>query len=162
MKNSRVIADLHPIVATKAHRLIEQLHDQGIELLIVSTFRDEEMQNALYAMGRREQGPQPTPARPRGSIVTDNPGGYSLHQYGLAFDAWPIMYGRLVSTFAMPDWGVWTAVKEACGMRGISLVMGNPKLRPSTHSREWWHFQYTAGLTIEDLRQGRTLPDVEL
>jgi peptidoglycan L-alanyl-D-glutamate endopeptidase CwlK len=161
MKNSRELADLHPLLQVKASRLIEQLQPIGIELVIVSTLRDEEAQNALYALGRAEQGPNPTPKQPRGSIVTDNSGGYSFHQYGLAFDAWPLVNGRLVTTFPMPDWLVWATIKEACAVRGVSLVMA-PKREPKTHAREWWHFQYTAGLTIEDVRRGATLPGVQL
>lgn len=153
---------MHPLLQLKAGRLIEQLAERGIELVIVSTLRDEEVQNALYALGRAEQGPTPTPKQPRGGIVTDNSGGYSFHQYGLAFDAWPLVNGRLITTFAMPDWLVWSTIKETCALRGVSLVMGNPKREPRTHAREWWHFQYTAGLTVEDLRRGATLPEVQL
>ena len=162
MKNSRSLDDLHDIVALKARRLIETLAEGGIELVIVSTLRDEEMQGALYSLGRAEIGPNPTPKRPRGSVVTDNTAGYSFHQYGLAFDAWPMVNGRLICTFAMPEWAIWNHIRKTCGARGISLVMGNPKREPPTHWREWWHFQYTAGLTVEDLRRGATLPDVQL
>lgn len=162
MKNSRSLDDLHPIVALKARRLFETVAAQGIEMIVVSTLRDEEMQHQLYGIGRAQPGIQPVPARPNGWVVTDNPGGYSFHQYGLAFDAWPIVNGRLATSFAMPEWGVWAAIREACSSRGISLVMGNPKRKPATHPREWWHFQYTAGLSIEDVRKGATLPDVQL
>lgn len=162
MKLSRSPDDLHPLLQLKLRRLQEQLQPIGIELLIVSTLRDEAAQNALFALGRAEHGPNPTPKQPKGGIVTDNSGGYSFHQYGLAFDAWPMVNGRLITTFAMPDWRIWAIIKETCAVRGIGLVMGNPKREPRTHAREWWHFQYTAGLTIEDVRAGAQLPDVNL
>lgn len=84
MIDSRKIEDLRPEVQSLAAQLIEVCRRSGIRLIMTSTFRDYEKQNDLYAQGR---------VRP-GSIVTNARGGYSYHNFGVAFDVCPIVNGK--------------------------------------------------------------------
>lgn len=144
MINSRKLEDLHPYVAYLAQELIDQAHAAGIDLLVTSTFRDNESQAQLYAQGRTAPGPVVTNARP----------GYSFHQHHCAFDVVPLKNGKPLWSTSGPDGQVWATL----GQLGVNLGLewaGNWKT-----FREYPHFQYTAGLTITDFLNGRTLDDV--
>ena len=84
MINSRKISDLLPQVAVKAEQFISQCKAQGIEVLIYSTFRDNESQAALYAQGRTAAG----------KIVTNAKAGHSFHNHRVAFDFVPMLHGK--------------------------------------------------------------------
>ena len=84
MKSSRSISDLHPIVADLCRKFITECKAQGITILITCTYRDYATQNALYAQGRTKPGRKVTNAR----------GGYSYHNFHVAFDFVPIVNGK--------------------------------------------------------------------
>ena len=84
MINSRDLKDLDPYVAGLAKQFIAACKKQGIDLLVTSTYRDNESQNALYAQGRTKAG----------RIVTNAKAGQSFHNYRLAFDVVPIVNGK--------------------------------------------------------------------
>jgi peptidoglycan L-alanyl-D-glutamate endopeptidase CwlK len=86
MINSRKIEDLHPRVAEKCRQFIAQCKVADIDVIITSTYRDDESQNALYAIGRTVPGKK----------VTNVEGGYSFHNYRVAFDFVPIVNGKAV------------------------------------------------------------------
>ena len=137
MINSRKLEDLHPTVQEMAQSFINKCAEQGIDVLITSTFRDIESQNALYAQGRT------TP----GSIVTKAKGGQSFHNFKVAFDFVPLMNGK----------AMWndTATFEKCGAIGESCGLewaGRWK-----NFKELAHLQYTAGLSLRDLQEGKTI-----
>jgi hypothetical protein len=96
-----------------------------------------------------------------GLTMTQNAPGLSLHEYGCAFDAYPIVDGRLVKTHYPFDWKLWQRVAELCQRPGVNLQWGG-KLRPVGGIRELWHFHYSAGLTAAQLAAGATLPDVDI
>lgn len=75
MINSRAIDDLRPDVAANCRILLELCKQQGLNVLIAQTLRDNEYQAELYAQGRTKPG----------SIVT-NAKTVSFHGAGLAFD----------------------------------------------------------------------------
>jgi peptidoglycan L-alanyl-D-glutamate endopeptidase CwlK len=81
MVNSRNIDDLRPDVANACKKVIYLSKDLGIDIIIISTVRDDEYQAKLYAQGRTEPG----------NIVT-NAKYPSFHwdEAGLAFDFCPI------------------------------------------------------------------------
>jgi peptidoglycan L-alanyl-D-glutamate endopeptidase CwlK len=81
---SRNLEDLHPYVKYLAEKFIEECKKQGIDILIYSTFRSKEEQNKLYEQGRSVPG----------NKVTNAKGGYSYHNYGLAFDCVPIINNK--------------------------------------------------------------------
>lgn len=131
MINSRDLLDLLPHVADKAHAFIDACEEQGIDVLITSTYRDGESQAALYAKGRTAPGPRVTNAKP----------GTSYHNHRVAFDFVPIVDGKAVWN----DDHLWAQ----CGMIGEKVGL------------EWgggWqgfqdkpHMQDTGGKTIAQL-----------
>lgn len=148
MINSRKLADLHPFVANLCQQfkdgVEESLGNEGVEILITSTLRDNESQAALYAQGRTKPG----------KIVTNARAGQSFHNYGVAFDIVPVRNGKLVWGNQGDDGVLWAqigAIGESVGLEWAANWSGFPELA---------HFQYTGGLSIQDLKAGKTLDDV--
>lgn len=75
-RSERNIATLLPEVQPIARSLVQKAALNGIQIKIISGFRTYAEQNQLYAQGRTEPGPKVTNAR----------GGYSNHNFGIAFD----------------------------------------------------------------------------
>lgn len=134
MINSRKLEDLLPVVAAKAQAFLAACHAQGIDVLVTSTYRDHESQNALYAQGRTTPGKRVTKAK----------GGQSWHNHRCAFDFVPIVNGK----------AMWDDLRtfRRCGAIAIEVGL------------EWggnWanvdmpHCQYTGGLTLADLQAGK-------
>ena len=142
MINSRDIKDLHPKVQVMANAMIESCKAAGFDILITSTYRDAESQNALYAQGRTKKG----------AIVTNARAGQSWHNYRLAFDIVPLRNGKPVWGTKGTDGKLWKDIAnigKACGLEWAGDWKG--KLQ------EMAHFQYTGGLTLVDLQNGKTI-----
>jgi peptidoglycan L-alanyl-D-glutamate endopeptidase CwlK len=137
MINSRKIADLHPKVQEMCKRFIAECMADGIEIIITSTYRDKESQDALYAQGRTAPG----------RIVTHAHGGWSYHQYRLAFDFAPIQNGKV-------DWNN-TALWKKCGQ--IAEMVGLEWAGRWKHNTEEAHCHYTGGLKLVELFNGETI-----
>lgn len=160
MYSSRKVDDLLlPAKLRALHWLWLVQAATGIDVLVVSTRRDNESQDWLYAQGRTaaqlaKVGIKLAP-RP-GLIVTNARGGQSIHNYDLAWDAVPLRNGKPIwQDVAAADRAVWTAlgrIAEACGISWSGRWTG--KLR------ELGHFQFTDGLTLPDLQAGQRPPDV--
>lgn len=75
-RSEQVIATLLPHVRPYARALYFKARDNGIQLNVISGTRTFEEQDALYAQGRTTAG----------NIVTNARGGYSNHNFGIAFD----------------------------------------------------------------------------
>ena len=75
-RSERVIATLMPHVQPYARALFFKAQEVGITINIISGTRTFEEQDRLYAKGRTTAGAKVTNAR----------GGYSNHNFGLAFD----------------------------------------------------------------------------
>lgn len=132
MINSRNIDDLLPTVAAKCRAFIAACKAQGIDILITSTYRDFESQNALYAQGRTTAGAKVTNAR----------GGQSYHNFRVAFDFVPLVHGKAqwsdLATFAR------------CGKIGESVGLEWAGRWKSF--KEMAHMQDTGGKTLLQLR----------
>lgn len=142
MQNSRSLDDLHPKVKAMAEIFINSCKKEGIDILVTSTYRDAESQNALYAQGRTTKG----------SIVTNAKAGQSWHNYRLALDIVPLRNGRPVWGTSGADGKLWKSIGKigkACGLEWAGDWKG--KLQ------EMAHFQYTGGLTLADLQNGKTI-----
>lgn len=137
MMNSRDIKELHPKVASMAIHFINECKDQGIDILITSTYRDNESQNLLYAQGRTTAGKKVTNAR----------AGQSFHNYRLAFDFVPIVNGKA-------DWNNLKTFHK-CGE--IAESIGLEWAGRWKSFKELAHCQFTNGLTIADLQKGKAL-----
>ena len=75
-RSERMIATLLPHVRPYARALYFKARDNGIAINIISGTRTYAEQDALYAQGRTTGG----------EIVTNARGGYSNHNFGIAFD----------------------------------------------------------------------------
>ena len=75
-RSERVIATLQPEVQSYARALVHKAAGAGITIKVISGTRTYDEQNALYAKGRTAPG----------RIVTNARGGYSNHNFGIAFD----------------------------------------------------------------------------
>jgi len=141
MLSSRKLEDLHPTVRSMAEEFIAKCNAAGIDLLVTSTYRDNESQAELYAKGRTAPGPRVTNARP----------GYSWHNFRCALDVVPLRNGKPVWSTAGADGVLWHQVGEigeSCGLEWAGRWEA---------FREYAHFQYTGGLTLADFRAGRQL-----
>ncbi|MBL8512154.1 MAG: M15 family metallopeptidase [Betaproteobacteria bacterium] len=142
MKNSRSLFDLQPHVEVKARGLIDRCAEAGIDIIVTSTLRDFEAQQALYDQGRSKPG----------SIVTNAKPGDSAHNYGLAFDVVPMRNGKPVwGTSADPDRQLWQRIGE------IGESMGLEWAGRWQRFTEYAHFQMLSGKTIEQLKRERGL-----
>ena len=83
-RSERNIATLLPQVQPLARALIESAAAIGIAIKVISGTRTYEEQNALYEQGRSKPG----------RIVTNARGGYSNHNFGIAFDIGVFEGGR--------------------------------------------------------------------
>ena len=75
-RSERVIVTLLPEVQPYARALIGKAAAAGITIKVISGLRTYKEQDDLYAQGRDRPGP----------IVTKARGGYSNHNFGIAFD----------------------------------------------------------------------------
>ncbi|WP_323816259.1 M15 family metallopeptidase [Cellvibrio sp. NN19] len=75
-RSEKTIATLLPEVQPFARALVHKAAVNGVTIKILSGLRTYEEQNALYAQGRTAPG----------NIVTKARGGYSNHNFGIAFD----------------------------------------------------------------------------
>lgn len=147
MINSRDLKDLLPIVAAKCSAFVSACKEQGIDVLITSTLRDNEAQNALYAQGRTTIGVNPRLEKPLGDIVTNARAGDSFHNYGCAFDFVPMFNGK----------AMWndTRTFTKCGV--IAESLGLEWAGRWKKFKELAHCQYTSGLTLQDLKNGKQI-----
>lgn len=91
MIDSRQMEDLREPFRTAAISFIKEYQTRNkIRLLVTSTLRDQEEQTHLFAIGRTLPG----------KIVTNARAGESFHNFGLAFDAYPLIGGK-------PLWNVF-------------------------------------------------------
>jgi peptidoglycan LD-endopeptidase CwlK len=137
MINSRKLEDLHPRVQALCEKFIGKCHELGIDVLITSTYRDYESQNALFAQGRTVDG----------KIVTNAMGGQSYHNFRVAFDFVPIVGGK-------PRWDDMTLFAN-CGK--IAESVGLEWAGRWVRFKEMAHCQFTDGLTLQEFRDGKTI-----
>ena len=134
MINSRSLDDLAPPAKQRALAFVEAAKAKGIDLLVTSTYRDSESQDALYAQGRT------TP----GNIVTRAKAGQSWHNWRCALDVVPLVNGKAI----WDDQAMWKQVGEigkSCGLEWAGDWVT---------FKEFPHFQYTGGMTLAQLQQG--------
>jgi peptidoglycan L-alanyl-D-glutamate endopeptidase CwlK len=120
-----------------AKMFIAACDDAGIDVIITSTYRDIESQNALFAQGRTKPGKK----------VTNAKGGQSLHNYQLALDFCPIVNGK----------AAWNdiALFERCGV--IAEMLGFEWAGRWKRFKEYAHIQYTEGHDLTYFQSGGKL-----
>lgn len=75
-RSEKVIANLLPHVQPYARALVKKAAQHGITIKVIGGLRTYEEQNELFAQGRTKPG----------RIVTNARGGFSNHNFGIAFD----------------------------------------------------------------------------
>ncbi|MEK4535150.1 M15 family metallopeptidase [Peribacillus sp. FSL K6-1552] len=138
--------ELHPIVAEKKEKLIQQANEKGIAVIITAGFRTLEEQNDLYEKGRLKSG----------SIVTNAKGGESLHNFGLAIDfallnkqgeaIWNMEYDG--NDNGKSDWMEVVSIAKDLGFEWGGDWSG---------FKDYPHLQMTFGLSLRELQQVKSL-----
>jgi peptidoglycan LD-endopeptidase CwlK len=75
-RSEKMIATLLPQVQPYARALVKKAAQHGITIKVIAGLRTYEEQNELFAQGRTKPG----------RIVTNARGGFSNHNFGIAFD----------------------------------------------------------------------------
>ncbi|MCL2373592.1 MAG: M15 family metallopeptidase [Defluviitaleaceae bacterium] len=140
--NSRNPSDLHPALQRGLTELTRRMTQSGFTALgVSSTYRCNIHQDHLFTQGRTRDG----------NIVTNARGGQSIHNHmphnALAFDIFQNIRGQEWNnpTFFATAGAIWTEMGGEWGGNWASFPD-----RP--------HFQYTGGLTLRDLQNGKILP----
>jgi peptidoglycan L-alanyl-D-glutamate endopeptidase CwlK len=138
MINSRSLDELTPPAKERVEQFLRLCKENDIDLLVTSTYRDHESQTALYEQGRTTAG----------KVVTNAKAGDSWHNWRCAVDVVPLINGK-------PNWDgsdpVWTKIGELGEQAGLEWAG-----RWRTF-KELAHFQYTGGLTLTDLKEGKQI-----
>jgi peptidoglycan L-alanyl-D-glutamate endopeptidase CwlK len=145
MISSRNTHDLLPVVEGKALLMFGKCKAAGVDLLFTATYRDAESQDALYAVGRFGD---------QNRIVTNAKGGDSFHQYKCAFDVVPLVNGKPYWTLTDSK-GILTPIWKTVG--DIGVAVGLEWAFNWKSFKEGAHFQYTGGLTLNDLKAGKVI-----
>jgi peptidoglycan L-alanyl-D-glutamate endopeptidase CwlK len=135
-KAEKKLQGVHPVIAEKARQLISLAFKEGIHIIITQGLRTIEEQNELYAQGRTKPG----------KIVTNAKGGYSFHNFGLAFDF------AVLNADGSVNWNVDEKWKRVGALgKSLGLEWGGDWRT----FKDYPHFQYTFGLSLTDLRAGK-------
>ncbi len=125
---------LHPYMAVLGNKLLEKCKEKGIDVRIAETYRTRTKQAEYYGMGPG---------------FTASAAGQSKHQFGLAMDVVPFVNGA----------AVWDnkVLFDKIGKIGEELGFrwGGRWKKPYDPG----HFEWTGGLTAEQLKTG-AMPEV--
>ena len=139
-RSEKYIATLLPDVQPIARALVQKAAQGGIRIKVISGLRTYAEQDALYAQGRTQPGP----------IVTNARGGYSNHNFGIAFD---------VGVFEGAKYLGESAKYKAVGVLGMDLGLewgGNWKTivdQPHFQLRPAWARDWSERDMLAELRQ---------
>ncbi len=111
----------------KAVLFVAVAADQGIPVRITMALRSSQVQEALYAQGRRSRevvnslrghaGMAPLKSWERNRKVTNAAAGQSRHEFGEAFDVVPMRWDqRLTPNWASKHWTKLGEIGEALGL----------------------------------------------
>lgn len=111
---SRDLNHLRKDVKEKAELLFKKASAIGIDLLVTCTYRSNEEQAALYAIGRTAKGRVVTNALPGESKHNNMEGGEPA---SLAFDVVPLVAGKPMWDASNPVWQVVGGLGESVGLK---------------------------------------------
>ena len=132
---SRKLEDLHPEMLWHTKLFLEEAEKRNLDVLVYSTLRPAREQAKLYRRGRSissitrkadelhnvwrrpDLGDLLMAVGPQyGDLVTNAGPGQSLHNYGLAFDAVPVVNGDLVWKSNREEWETYAECVRAAGL----------------------------------------------
>lgn len=124
--SSRSVEDLNEFMRGAATVHKQLCAAEGVELLIYCTKRNNEEQDALYALGRTKKG----------HIVTNARAGESAHNpdeegYASAYDCCPMISGKPMWDTNHPAWAIVIKCGEEAGL--IASARWTGKMRESAH-----------------------------
>lgn len=122
---------LRPKVRALAEMLIGACKKEGFDVIVSRGFRSTEEQDALYELGRTKPG----------NIVTNARGGSSYHNYGVAFDVRPVVSDAEKAEYYARIGPIGEKLGLEWGGRWTEFL--DPP-----------HYQYTAGYSIDDFKNG--------
>lgn len=128
--------ELLPSVRKKLEQWIEALEKEGIEVRVVETYRSPERQQFLLENGI-------TKAKPF----------RSWHQLRRAWDAYPVINGKVAVEFTEESKSAFLKMGEVAQKMGITW--GGCWL-----SRDYGHFEVRDGMTIEEALTQKELVEV--
>lgn len=111
---SRDLNHLRKDVKEKAELLLKKADAIGINLLVTCTYRSNEEQADLYAIGRTAKGKIVTNALPGESKHNNMEGGAPA---SLAFDVVPLVAGKPMWDASNPVWQVVGSLGESVGLK---------------------------------------------
>lgn len=111
---SRDLNDLRSDVRDKANNLLSKAKNLGIDVLVTCTYRSNEEQARLYAIGRTAPGRRVTNALPGESKHNNMEGGDPA---SLAFDIVPLVAGKPMWDASNPVWKVLGELGESVGLK---------------------------------------------
>lgn len=136
------ISQLHPQIKDLVFSGYKRCIDSGVFIRITQGLRTIIEQDELYAQGRTKPG----------KIVTYARGGFSIHNYALAFDfcllhlkekeiSWSMIED--IDGDSISDWMEVVAIFE-----GLGFEWGGKWAKPKTDTP---HFQMTFGLSVREM-----------
>jgi peptidoglycan L-alanyl-D-glutamate endopeptidase CwlK len=133
-------SQLNPFLRDMAIELVKLAFHNGYQIIITQGYRSINEQNALYAQGRTSPGP----------IVTNAKGGSSNHNYRLAFDI------AVLNSDNSIDWNTTSKYRD---IGRLGQTLGLDWGGAWTSFVDLPHFEYTYGLSINQLKNGVKIPD---
>ena len=122
-RSEKVIEKLNPVVQPYARELVRRAAAKGIEVKVIGGYRSIEEQQRLFCQGRNI--PECRGLYKPGPIVTNARGGYSSHNFGIAFDIGIFQgsrylpespkyneVGQIGKSIGLEWGGDWTAIKD--------------------------------------------------
>lgn len=130
---SRKLTDLHPLMQPLVVDFLARAESVGIDLLVTCTYRSDEEQARLYAIGRTKPGRRVTNAKPGQSMHNFRYGGKPA---SLAVDVVPMRAGKPVWGTTGADLALWQRVGRLGESAGLEWA------GRWTRFREFPHFQH--------------------
>lgn len=134
--SSRKLTDLHPQMQSMVTRFLANARAAGIDLLVTCTYRSNEEQAALYAIGRTKPGRIVTNAKPGRSTHNNTLNGKPA---ALAVDVVPLRDGKPIWAASDPVWKRVGEIGEKVGLEWAGRW---------TTFREYPHFQHPQAKTL--------------
>ena len=132
---------LQPLVKAFLERVQKEVCGKKYKVIITSGYRNNKEQDILYSIGRRvSENPE--------RIVTYVRGGYSMHNYGLAIDIGFVKPNKMMS------WDISLFLSAGHIATEMGFEWGYNLWREKGFY-DYPHFQYTDGLSLKDIRNGK-------